>query len=92
MLIDYDGMNHYAAKVLGFKHPIAKDEIFINRDTLTRRETIQTIVHEIVEANHMKEDNIIYWDAHELAAKAEKDPKNIAEITTFLLKKKFCEV
>ena len=83
VLVDYDGMNWFAAQEIGFDVPIAQNEIFINEQTLTKPEIVATIVHEITEANHMR-DGLHYWKAHKIAAEAEKDPKNLAIVERYL--------
>lgn len=83
ILVDYDGMNYYAAKFIGFDFPILENEIFVNKDTLTFPEQISTIVHEIYESESMKGGKS-YWEAHKLAAQAEKNENNLSQIEKFL--------
>ena len=66
---DYAGMNHYAAKTLGFKPLPKKDEILV-ADDLTSEERRRTIRHEIVEMDLMKK-GLSFWDAHKTALKKE---------------------
>jgi hypothetical protein len=83
VLVDYDGMNWYAAQEIGFDVPIAQNEIFINEETLTRPEIVSTIVHEIIEANQMR-GGLHYWAAHKIAAEAEKNPENLDIVENYL--------
>jgi len=69
MLKDYAGMNHYAAKWLGFKPLPEKDEILV-ADDLTGDERRRTIKHEIVEMDLMKK-GVPFWEAHKTALKKE---------------------
>lgn len=68
-LKDYAGMNHYAGKVMGYKPHIPKDEIWVNKD-LPQKEKINTIKHEIKEAELMRKGNN-YWESHLKALKIE---------------------
>ena len=69
VLKDYVGMNHYAAKCLGFKPLPEKNEILV-ADDLTSEERRRTIRHEIMEMELMKK-GMPFWDAHKVALKKE---------------------
>ena len=84
VLVDYDGMNYFAAKALKFtNYPIKIHQILINIDTLGKKEIIPTIIHECVEAYHMHH-GLNYWQAHQIAAEAEKDKEKLAIVTKFI--------
>ena len=66
VLIDYAGMNHYAAKSMGFKGCKPK-EILIHKG-LTAKTKDETLRHELCEIDKMKKGDS-YWQAHKHAMK-----------------------
>ena len=75
VLKDYAGMNYYAAKAMGFKPNLKKNEVLVNKCyTGSKRE--QVIRHEEEEA-HLMSKGYPYFKAHKLALRAErkKEPK-----------------
>lgn len=70
ILVDYGGMNYYAAKEIGFHLRPKKNEIFIEKG-MSQKVIKQTIKHEEVERRYM-EKGYSYWAAHKKALKAEK--------------------
>lgn len=70
---DYEGMNYYAAKEIGFKPLPKKNEIFILR-TLSKKDKYKTILHERLEADKMKK-GMRYWKAHGKVVKESTDKK-----------------
>jgi hypothetical protein len=70
LLKDYAGMNYYAAKSMGFKPGMKKNVIYIDKNLKGKTKT-NTIVHEICEANLMR-NGMKYWTAHTRALKKEK--------------------
>ena len=84
VLVDYDGMNYPAAKALKYtSYKLKPNQVLVNIDTQGKKEIIATIVHECVEAYHMHH-GFIYWQAHQLAAQAEKDKDKLAAVATFI--------
>lgn len=67
-LKDYDGMNYYAGKKLGYQ--IDKKNVIHVRKGLNSRDKRKTIKHEIVEAELMKK-GFSYWTSHTRALKEE---------------------
>jgi predicted metallopeptidase len=82
LLAGYDGMNYYAAQEIGFNYIIDKNHILVN-NTLSFDEKIHTIIHEIAEAEHMKQGSH-YWHAHTHAYTAENNAHNLANLQTLL--------
>jgi len=70
VLRDYDGLNFYSARQLGFRPVPAKDEVLIASDSSNPKATIK---HEVVEAELMKR-GADYWSAHKAGLEAEKRP------------------
>lgn len=68
-LKDYDGMNYYAAKAMGYKPIPKKNEILIDRKSINKKETIK---HELIEYELMR-NGTSYWPAHCKALQLEKD-------------------
>jgi dimeric dUTPase (all-alpha-NTP-PPase superfamily) len=85
IITDYDGMNYYAAKQIGFDSKIKPNEVLINKD-LTFIEKIHTIIHEIAEAEKMKQ-GWNYWQAHKHAEKMEAINRNIVNMIHYIAKK-----
>lgn len=67
-LKDYDGMNYYAGKKLGYH--IEKKNIIHIRSGLSKKDRTKTINHEITEAEMMKK-GFSYWTSHDVALKSE---------------------
>jgi hypothetical protein len=66
-LRDYDGMNYYAAKKLGYPH-IDKPNVVHVANDLSSYDKGLTVKHEINEARLMKL-GFKYWKAHSIAEK-----------------------
>lgn len=60
---DWAGMNHYAAMEIGFPHSVPENEVWISAEQADKREVT---LHEIVEADLMRKERILYRDAHRL--------------------------
>lgn len=69
VLADYDGMNFYAARELGFKPRPKPNEIFISA---TSRNAYQTLRHEVTEVRLMRDRHWSYWRAHMRAFRKER--------------------
>ena len=82
IITDYDGMNHYAAKGIGFDSPIAENEILVN-ENLSFIDEVHTIIHEIIEAEAMKK-GALYFPSHRRANRSEEIPENIAVVSKAL--------
>lgn len=65
-LRDYDGMNYYAAKKLGYPH-IDKKHIIHVRKGLSDADKERVVKHEKLEATLMHKYGYRYWRAHSLA-------------------------
>ena len=70
-LKDYDGMNAYAGKAMGFKPKLKKDEVLVDR-RLKASYKKEVVAHEIIEARLMKR-GMHYWTAHNIALKTAKE-------------------
>lgn len=68
VLKDYDGMNHYAARQLGFRPLPGKREILVSADS---KDPLGTIGHEIDEIELMRDRGLTYWEAHRRALERE---------------------
>lgn len=66
---DYEGMNYFAAKPLGFKPTPKPNEVFIN-DIYCGKKREQVIKHEEIEA-HLMQHGYPYFKAHGIANKSE---------------------
>ena len=65
-LKDYDGMNYYAAKKLGYPYIDKKNVIHV-RKGLSEEDKVKTVRHEKLEATLMHKYGYKYWRAHMLA-------------------------
>ena len=84
ILVDYDGMNYPASKALKYtSYPLKPHQVLVNVDTQGKKEIVATIVHECVEAYHMFH-GYTYWEAHQIAAEAEKDKSKLAAVAKFI--------
>lgn len=72
VLKDYAGMNHYAAKQLGFKPVPPKNVILIDK-TYKGSKKEALLKHEAEEA-HLMSHGKTYFAAHKMALKAEHKP------------------
>lgn len=63
VLRDYEGMNWYAAKAMGFHGVRMNKRTILVDQTLKPKRQIQVIKHEIQEAKEMSHGKK-YWDAH----------------------------
>jgi hypothetical protein len=71
VLRDYDGMNYYAARKMGFDgFPMRKNTILVD-SRMPKSRIRQTIRHEILEARKMERGEE-YWPAHRYALKNER--------------------
>ena len=78
VLTDYDGMNYYAAREIGFDCKIQENEILVN-ESLNFSEVVHTIIHEIAEAEKMKL-GWHYWQAHRHAYAVENNVDNLKTV------------
>lgn len=74
-LKDYAGMNFWARKSFGFNRKMGKNDIWIDRN-LSHRDKIETINHEIIEAELMRKGKD-YFDSHLIALRKEKERRYI---------------
>ena len=69
VLRDFDGMNFYAARVLGFRPRPGRNEIFV---AASSKDMYRTLRHEVVEARLMRDRRWSYWRAHTRALRKER--------------------
>jgi hypothetical protein len=70
-LLDYAGMNSFAARAFGFRDLRDEYEILIDQE-LSEETQARTLKHEVIEFSLMKYDYLTYWQAHKIASNYER--------------------
>jgi hypothetical protein len=87
VLADFDGMNYYASKQLGFDYAMAPNVIFV-KDTLSNDKKASVILHEMTEA-YLMQRGMTYFRAHRKALEAEKNKQAVNSILMLVKKGNF---